>query len=111
MRILITGVSGLLRSTLPWSCRRNHQVVGLANQHSLQRQKLPAGRSFEVVQADLTMPGLIERCLNTAQPDWIIHCAALANLEACEANPDLAHKLNAEVPGELAALAAKLPAI
>jgi dTDP-4-dehydrorhamnose reductase len=48
----------------------------------------------------------LERTLEIARPDWIIHCAALANLDACEADPALAQRLNAEVPGELAALAA-----
>jgi dTDP-4-dehydrorhamnose reductase len=32
----------------------------------------------------------------------VIHCAALADLEACEADPDLARRLNADLPEELA---------
>ena len=33
----------------------------------------------------------------------ILHCAALANLDQAEPNPELAQRINAEVPGELAA--------
>jgi dTDP-4-dehydrorhamnose reductase len=35
-------------------------------------------------------------------PSLIIHCAALASLEGSEADPELAKRLNAEVPGEIA---------
>ena len=48
---------------------------------------------------------MLEHVLSDAHPDWIIHCAALANLDACEADPKLAQRMNAEVPGELALLA------
>jgi dTDP-4-dehydrorhamnose reductase len=37
----------------------------------------------------------------------VIHCAALANLEACETQPELAWRINAGVPGELAAATAQ----
>jgi dTDP-4-dehydrorhamnose reductase len=40
--------------------------------------------------------------LDTYSPDVVIHCAAMANLEACELNPDLANNINAIVPGEIA---------
>jgi dTDP-4-dehydrorhamnose reductase len=33
----------------------------------------------------------------------LIHCAALADLDACEADPDMARRLNASLPGALAA--------
>jgi dTDP-4-dehydrorhamnose reductase len=32
----------------------------------------------------------------------MIHCAALANIDECENNPDLAYLTNAELPGEIA---------
>ena len=43
------------------------------------------------------------RVLDEARPDWVIHCAAIANLEECEANPSLARQINGNLPGELAA--------
>jgi dTDP-4-dehydrorhamnose reductase len=58
--------------------------------------------TFTVLQADLLEPGAVDRVLDQAQPDWVIHCAALANLEACEQNPDLARELNTELPRVLA---------
>ena len=107
MRILITGVSGLLGINLALEMAKEHEVFGVANHLHLREAVFPTGRTLSILQADLTVPGTLEGILETAQPDWIIHCAALANLDACEADPTLAHRLNAEVPGELAALAAK----
>jgi dTDP-4-dehydrorhamnose reductase len=106
MKILITGVSGLLGINLALELAKEHKVFGVVNDHPLQRAVLPAGKVFDVFKADLTIPGTLKLVLEEIQPDWIIHCAALANLDACESNPALAHRLNAEVPGELAALAA-----
>ncbi|MFZ6026492.1 MAG: SDR family oxidoreductase [Chloroflexota bacterium] len=97
MRILITGASGLLGLNLALDASQEHTVFGVANHHTLQ------GTPFPVLQADLTVPGEIERLLDATQPDWVIHCAALANVDACETDPQSAHRINAEVPGLLAA--------
>jgi dTDP-4-dehydrorhamnose reductase len=99
MRILITGVSGLLGINLALEFAREHEVIGVTNDHSLR------GQPFRVIQADLTAPGMPEWVLSASHPAWLIHCAALANLDACESDPRLAQRMNAEVPGELAALA------
>ncbi|MCX8063171.1 MAG: SDR family oxidoreductase, partial [Anaerolineales bacterium] len=40
--------------------------------------------------------------LEQTLPDWVVHCAALADLEACEADPPLAKKLNTDLPAKLA---------
>jgi dTDP-4-dehydrorhamnose reductase len=101
MRILITGASGLLGLNLALSAAGSHKIFGVTHHHLL------FNAPFHVLQADLTEPETLERLLDTVQPDWIIHCAALANLDDCEADPDLAHRLNAETPGRLAALVAK----
>jgi dTDP-4-dehydrorhamnose reductase len=99
MRILITGASGLLGLNLALDASQAHTVFGVANQHALQ------GTPFPVLQADLTAPGEIERLLDATQPDWVIHCAALANVDACETDPQLAHRINAEVPEKFALVA------
>jgi dTDP-4-dehydrorhamnose reductase len=106
MKILITGVSGLLGVNLALELAKEHKVFGVVNDHPLHTAALPPGKVFHVFQADLTIPGTLKLVMEKIQPDWIIHCAALANLDACESNPALAHRLNAEVPGELATLAA-----
>ena len=110
MRVLITGVSGLLGINLALEMVKEHSVFGVVRNHPLRKTALPAGNSLEVIQGDLTVPGALERILKSTRPDWIIHCAALANLDACEADPALAYRLNAELPGELAEVAAEMGA-
>jgi dTDP-4-dehydrorhamnose reductase len=96
MRILITGTSGLLGLNLALEARNRHQVIGV------DRCKL-GGVPFEMLCADLLEPGAAQKILDSARPDWLVHCAALAELEPCEADPDLARRLNAVLPGDLAA--------
>ncbi len=101
MRILITGASGLLGLNLALETSRRHVVFGTIHQHNLKTE------AFTVIQIDLLAPGAVERLLDETQPDWIIHCAALANLDACEANPLLAKQLNTDLPRTLASHVAR----
>lgn len=99
--ILVTGASGLLGLSLALETSREYQVYGLVNHHQLKTTP------FTVVTGDLLAPGVVERLLDELQPDWVIHCAALANLDACEANPAQAQELNTEVPRKLARIVAR----
>ena len=101
MRILITGASGLLGLNLALEAAKDHTVFGTINKHAIQTN------AFTVLQADLLAEGALERLLEQTQPDWVIHCAALANLEDCEAQPALAAQLNSELPAKLAKLVAR----
>jgi dTDP-4-dehydrorhamnose reductase len=98
MRILITGASGLLGLNVALELCREHTVFGTVNQHALYTD------AFTVLQTDLLAPGALESLFEQTRPDWVIHCAALANLEACEADPALASQLNTELPHRLAQL-------
>jgi len=100
-RILITGASGLLGLTTALEAAKEHDVVGQVNSHPLRTD------AFSGIQADLLAPGALERLLDRAQPEWVIHCAALANVDACETDPLQARQLNSEVPRQLAELVAR----
>ncbi len=101
MRILITGASGLLGLNLAMETTRRHTVFGTVHHHCLTTD------AFRVIQTDLLAPGAVESLLDSTQPDWVIHCAALANLDACEAHPLQAQKMNTELPRTLASLVAR----
>jgi dTDP-4-dehydrorhamnose reductase len=101
MRILVTGASGLLGINLALEASKKHEVFGSVNKNVIQ------STAFTVLQSDLTDPGALSRILDQVQPEWVINCAALANLEACEAKPDLAQKLNSELPEKLARYVAR----
>lgn len=101
MRILVTGASGLLGLNLALEASQQHEVFGSVNDNEI------VTRSFKVFQCDLTEPGALEKLVDECDPEWVINCAALANLEACEANPALAKKINSELPEKLANYVAK----
>lgn len=100
-RILITGASGLLGLNLALEAYQAHRVYGQVNTRPLR------AAPFSVIQADLLAPGAVQRLLDETQPDWVIHCAALANLEDCEADPARAQELNTEVSRLLAGSVAR----
>jgi dTDP-4-dehydrorhamnose reductase len=100
MRLVITGASGLLGINLAMESLREHEVVGV------DRGKLKSA-PFDVVRADLTYPDTFESLIDSTRPEWLINCAALANLEACEEDPLQAKLLNADLPGALAVACAK----
>lgn len=99
--ILVTGASGLLGLNLALEASRDYQVYGLVNEHRL------IDAPFTVVRGNLMIPGTAERLLDELQPDWVVHCAALANLDACESDPLMAQELNTEVPRQLARIVAR----
>jgi len=100
-RVLITGASGLLGINLALEIAKKHPVIGVVGTQAIQTS------AFQVVKADLLASGAVERIIEETQPNWVIHCAALANVDACEAEPTLAYQLNSEIPYRLAKYVAR----
>ena len=100
-RYLVTGASGLLGLNMSLWLSRTHTVIGAIRQPEL------AGTPFEVVVTDLAEKGAAGRLVEQARPDVILHCAAMAIVDECESQPELAQRVNGDLPGELAALAAR----
>ncbi|HEY9122349.1 MAG TPA: SDR family oxidoreductase [Brevefilum sp.] len=97
MRLLVTGASGLLGLNLGLLAHHlGYEVVGLVHLHQLQ--SVP----FKIEAVDLLETPKTIAVIKGLQPDAIIHCAAIANLHQAEKYPDLAQKINGDVPGELA---------
>lgn len=96
-RLLITGASGLLGLPLALDASRaGYAVTGVVNSHRLNHPP------FTQIAADFSAPGCAGAILDQAAPDVVVHCAAVANLDAAEKDPDLARRINTELPGELA---------
>lgn len=97
MKLLITGARGLLGMNLALGAMRSHSIVGL-DRGSLRNSP------FSLLQLDLVDTGAFERALNAARPDAVIHCAAMADVDACERDPRAAWQVNADVPKRIAKL-------
>ncbi|MBI5951992.1 MAG: SDR family oxidoreductase [Chloroflexi bacterium] len=94
-RILVTGASGLLGINFAQEIMTSHEIV------ALDRGKL-VNAPFRVLKSDLLTPGAVDSALDSAQPDWVVNCAALADIDTCEDYPDLARRLNTELPAQFA---------
>lgn len=95
MKLLIPGVSGLLGINLAQETMSEYEVVGI------ERGKLQ-NAPFDVIHQDLSDALAIEKILDSQKPNYVINCVALANLEDCEDNPELAKQVNVDLPRQMA---------
>lgn len=95
--ILVTGASGFLGANLIFSAVDSGRAVTAASRsHGVD---VPGVRS---VVADLITPGSAAELLESVKPDWVVNCAALANVDACEADPAAATRANVDLPRAIA---------
>ncbi len=100
-RFLVTGASGLLGINLCLQIAAENEVIGVVHQQKL------SNTPFTVVQADLSDPKTPLTWIENLKPDVIVHCAAMANIDACERDPLKAKQVNADLPEALAFLSHK----
>lgn len=87
-RILITGISGLLGNNLSYYLKDQYTILGLYNQHTTQ---IPGIKTAKV---DLTKGEELIDIINKFNPEIVIHCAALSDIDYCEENQNLAYQVN-----------------
>ena len=99
MRLLVTGASGLLGTVAVLDRATSDEVVAL--------HRAPfhvQGVTTEAV--DLTDADAVARIFEAARPEVVLHTAAVASIDACERDPELAERVNVHVTGTVARLAA-----
>ena len=101
MRLLVTGASGLLGLNLCLLSAQGHELTGVVNRRGLK------DAPFTTVQADLLAENAARNLLDQIQPEYLIHCAAMANVDDCEKTPLTAQEINAQIPAHLASLCTK----
>ena len=90
LRILVTGSAGFLGGFVTAAVRAaGHDVVATS-------------RHGGDVAVDLGAPGMVAAVIEATRPDLVIHLAAMASIAGCERQPDLARRLNAWLPEQLA---------
>ena len=85
MRIMITGGRGMLARTLLQELAE-HELVPV-----------------DMQEADITDAASVAALFDRVRPEAVIHCAALTQVDDCEAKRELAFRVNADGAGNVAA--------
>ena len=97
MRLLVVGANGLLGSNVVHAGQqRGWSVCG--TYHSTR-----PGFDIPLTQFDLQRYGSFADVLTEHDPDVVVNCAAMTDVDGCETEPERARVLNGDAPGELAA--------
>ncbi len=96
MKILILGASGFLGSLLHKILRSYHDVVGTTTSIS--------PTNTDLITFNFTDRQSIHQLLEQIEPDCVINCIALADVDLAETDEVFASKLNFEFPQDLSSL-------
>lgn len=89
MKILITGISGMLGVDLHQTLREEYEVTGL------DRRDFPCSPSPSVNKIDITDLEAVKELFSRLTPHFVIHAAAYTDVDGCEKDADKAYKINA----------------
>ena len=77
MRILVTGAAGMSGAAVCRALRGGHEVIA-------------KGRA----EVDVTDAAALWSCLERDRPDWVVHLAALTDVDRCQREPERAMAVN-----------------
>ena len=106
MKILITGSNGQLGNELQKIVSTGKAEIGSVSEEIKNAEVF----AMDVDTLDITNLEQVKKVLNEVKPDVVINCAAATNVDGCEANQDLAFKINSLGPRNLAMVAEELGA-
>lgn len=92
MKYFITGGSGLLGERLATIAKDDDELTLVHNSN-------PTDNS---IKCDITNEKEVKESIGKENPDVIIHCAAMTNVDLCEDETELAYKVNGDGTGYLA---------
>ncbi|MCE1199936.1 MAG: NAD(P)-dependent oxidoreductase [Marinilabiliales bacterium] len=102
MKLLITGLNGFVAGSIVAQARKNWVVAGM---DLAETPGMPQDVASH--QLDLLDEQKLTDCFMQIKPDAVIHTAAIANIDVCENNPEMAWKVNVGITRTLATLCAQ----
>jgi dTDP-4-dehydrorhamnose reductase len=104
-RIAVSGATGLLgRVLVPRLASRGHAVI--AGRHQSGHDVFSGVTSISL---DLLDPDSVAHFVDQAEANWVIHAAALTDVDRCEHEPELASAINTEATGHLVRAMVRTP--
>ena len=92
MKFFVTGGSGLLGQRIATVADGEHDIV-------LSHNSNPMGNT---VKCDITCEDEVKKVISRENPDVILHCAAMTNVDLCEDEVDKAYDINSNATKYLA---------
>lgn len=99
MKLLVTGLNGFVAGSIIAQARKTWEIHGV---DVTEPSGLPA--DIQSYRIDLLDTDLISDLFRKVKPDAVIHTAAIANIDVCENNKELAWKVNVGITENLAKL-------
>lgn len=87
MRIFVTGGQGMLGQSVCRQFRLRHDLIAPSR-----------------AELDICDDSAVRRQVTQARPDWVLHLAALTDVDLCQQQPDLAYQVNSAAVANLAAI-------
>jgi dTDP-4-dehydrorhamnose reductase len=97
-KLLITGVSGFLGWNITRLARQEWELFGTVHAHAIA---IPGVRACPL---DLRSIPAVTECFRSIRPDAVIHTAAAANPNTCQAHPAESARINVDASIHIAAL-------
>ncbi|MEM0171605.1 dTDP-4-dehydrorhamnose reductase [Thermofilum sp.] len=95
MKILVTGASGLVgHKVVEVALKKGHEVYSFYREHAV-KMGVP-------IMIDITDGEKLLKTVSQIKPHAIIHTAAYTDVDGCEANRDLAWRVNADATKKIA---------
>lgn len=87
-RLLVTGGSGLLGQFLIEQWVEKFEILATVNQHPISSPRVRSAI------CDLTNLSAVRNLIESFHPRYVVHAAALTNVDICESQVRLAHEVN-----------------
>ena len=99
MKLLITGVNGFVAGSVMAHAKGKWEIHGIGRSENMASE---TGLIYH--QLDLQDSEKLAELFNEIRPDAVIHTAAMANIDTCQKNQELAEQSNVNITQTIAGL-------